>query len=102
MTGEIQQQARKRSLLDAGTRKNASAGKDGIVLNRNERYIVSKSKWFLVGCPFDEKCYVNLRENIYDAYRMTDFNKALIIARMIDGRVFKFNTITGSMEGGWK
>lgn len=83
-------------------RKNASAGKAVIMLNKNEKYIISKSRRFLVGCPFNEQAYVNLRENVYDAYRMTDFNKALIIARMIDGRVYKFNTITGTMEGGWR
>lgn len=70
--------------------------------SKYEKYIIRKGKQYLVGNPFNDESYVNLRENVYDAFRMTDFNKALIIARMIDGRVMKFNSVTGTMEGGWR
>lgn len=72
------------------------------MLKGSERYIVRKSGQYLVGNPFNTEAYCNLRESIYDAYRMTDFNIALRIARYIDGRVFKFNPVTGTMEGGWR
>ena len=72
------------------------------MLKGSERYIVRKSGQYLVGNPFNTEAYCNLRESIYDAYRMTDFNIALRIARYIDGRVFKFDPVTGTMEGGWR
>ena len=72
------------------------------MLNGSEKYIIRKSGQYLVGNPFNKESFCNLRESCYDAYRMTDFNKALRIARYIDGRVFKFNPVTGTMEGGWR
>ena len=72
------------------------------MLGKNETYIIRKSGQYLVGNPFNNESYCNLRENCYDAYMMTDFNIALRIARYIDGRVFKFNPVTGTMEGGWR
>ena len=72
------------------------------MLNSNERYIIRKGNKYLVGNPFNSESFCNLRESCYDAYRMTNFNKARAIAKMIDGRVFKFNPITGTTEGGWR
>ena len=72
------------------------------MLNKNEKYIICKSRRYLVGNPFNHEAYVDLRESVYDACKMTDFNKALRIARHIAGRVFKFNPVTGTLEGGWK
>jgi len=72
------------------------------MLNRNEKYIIQKSKQYLVGNQFNDEAFCNLRESCYDAYRMDDFNIALRIARYIDGKVFKFNPVTGTMEGGWR
>ena len=72
------------------------------MLKTNEKDIIRKSGQYLVGNPFNREAYCNLRESCYDAYRMTDFNIAIRIARYIDGRVFKFNPVTGTMEGGWR
>ena len=72
------------------------------MLNKSEKYIIQKSKQYLVGNPFNDEAYCNLRESCYDAYKIDDFNIALRIARYIDGRVFKFNPVTGTMEGGWR
>ena len=72
------------------------------MLGKNEKYIIRKSGQYLVGNPFNSEAFCNLRVSCYDAYRMTDFNIALCIARYIDGKVFKFNPVTGVMEGGWR
>ena len=72
------------------------------MLNSNERYIVRKGNRFLVGCPYDNEAAVRFSENKYDGYRMKDFNKARFLAKAVDGRVMKFNTITGTVEGGWR
>ena len=72
------------------------------MLNKSEKYIIRKSGQYLCGNPFNREAYCNLRESCYDAYKIDDFNIALRIARYIDGRVFKFNPVTGTMEGGWR
>jgi len=72
------------------------------MLNKNEKYIIRKSGQYLVGNPFSKESFCNLRESVYDAHRMEDFNKAIRIAKAIDGRVFKFNPVTGTLEGGWR
>ncbi len=72
------------------------------MLTASERYIIRKGQKYLVGNPFNEESFCSLRDSCYDAFRMTDFNEAIHIAKLIDGRVFKFNPITGTMEGGWK
>jgi len=72
------------------------------MLQPNEKYIVRKGNRFLVGCPYNNESAVRYSENKFDGYRMSDFNIARRLAKMIDGRVMKFNVLNGDLEGGWR
>lgn len=72
------------------------------MLQKNEMYIIRKRNKFLVGCPYDDTSAIRFSDSKFDGYRMKDFNQARLIAKQIDGRVMKLNTITGVLEGGWR
>ena len=72
------------------------------MLLSHEVYVIRKGSQYIVGCPYDDTSYVRLSENKYDGYRDTDFNRMRRVAKQIDGRVMKFNPITGEITGGWR
>lgn len=72
------------------------------MLLKHEKYIIRKGNRYLVGCPYDDTSYCRYSDSKYDGTRMKDFNKAIRIAKLIDGRVMKLNELTGTLEGGWR
>lgn len=72
------------------------------MLNRNEDYIVRRKREYLVGIPYEDNCYCRFSNSPYDGWKTGNFELALIIARQFDGKVMKFNRLTGRTEGGWK
>ena len=72
-----------------------------MILTPNE-YVIKKGSLFLMGCPYDDSSYVRYTNNRYDGYRDRNFNRQLRIARMIGGKVMRFNPVNGRLEGGWK
>ena len=72
------------------------------MLLSHEVYVIKKGSQFIVGCPYDDTSYIRLSENKYDGYRDKDFNRMRRVAKQIDGRVMKFNPVTGEITGGWR
>ena len=72
------------------------------MLRSHEYYVIRKGSQYIVGCPYDDTSYVRLSENKYDGYRDKDFDRMRRVAKLIDGRVMKFNELTGDITGGWR
>lgn len=72
------------------------------MLASSETYIVKKGHQYLVGRPYDDTSFVRFSTSPYDGYPFDDFLEAWHIARRMNGRVWKHNRATGTLEGGWK
>lgn len=71
------------------------------MLTNVEWYVVKRHHQFLVGCPYDNS-FVRYSNSPWDAFKTKNFHTALRVAREIDGKVMKLNTLNGNLEGGWK
>lgn len=67
-----------------------------------DEYVIKKGSLFLMGCPYDDTSYIRYTVNKYDGYRDRNFNRMLRVAKMVGGKVMRFDYLTGKMEGGWK
>lgn len=68
-----------------------------------EQYVIKKGNQYLVGCPYDDSSYIRYSTSPYDGFRgFRCFDDALHLARIVGGKVMRFNHLTGRTEGGWK
>lgn len=72
------------------------------MLMASERYVVRRKRQYLVGVPYSDEAFCRYSPSPYDGWQTRNFELALIIARQLDGKVVKFNRLTGRTEGGWK
>ena len=62
------------------------------MLTNVEWYVVKRRNQFLVGCPYDNS-FIRYSNSPWDAFKTKNFHTALRVAREIDGKVMKLNTL---------
>ena len=67
-----------------------------------EWYIIQVGRLYLIGKPYDDSDLIRFSQSVWDGCRFKNFDTAIRVARRFDGRVIRFNSITGRTEGGWK
>ena len=72
------------------------------MLQSSENYIVCKDGEYLVGIPYRDTGFARMGNSAYDAYPFWDFIIAQRFAKLIGGKVMKFNRLNGKVEGGWQ
>ena len=74
------------------------------MLMGSEKYVVKKGRHFLLGFPWADGDVIQMRytPSPWDGWKTKKFDEALRIAKLIGGKVMKFNQVTGCVSGGWK
>ena len=66
------------------------------------RYVVCVNGKYLVGNPYESVEAIRYSDSKFDGIRLKDFNTALLMAKIVGGKVMKLNMLTGEITGGWK
>ncbi|MBP5442258.1 MAG: hypothetical protein J6Y60_03375 [Treponema sp.] len=66
------------------------------------RYIICRQGKYLVGNPYDSLSAIRYSTDKYDGVRFKDFDDAIRVAKIMGGKVMRFNLLTGEVSGGWK
>ena len=72
------------------------------MLHANEWYVIKKDGRYLVGCPYDDSCFLRWSDSPYDGYKSKNFDRTRRMAYLLGGKVKRFNQLNGKTEGGWR